>query len=96
MCIYANHAGLNMLETTIDNLQRITVYSVLDGSNNVRLDVVLPIIMQEGYAILPPGYCRSQMNRRVSYEQAMVWAVQAPDGGSVHCLALAFINWSFI
>ncbi|KAL3819973.1 hypothetical protein ACJIZ3_005878 [Penstemon smallii] len=96
MCIYANHAGLTMLETTIDNLQSITVDSLLDGSNNVSLDVVPPTIMQQGYAILPPGYCLSLMNRCVSYEQAVVWAVQAPDGGSIHCLALAFINWSFI
>ncbi|KAK4482064.1 hypothetical protein RD792_011586 [Penstemon davidsonii] len=96
MCIYANHAGLNMLETTTDNLQSVNVDSLLDGFNNVSLDVVLPTIMQQGYAILPPGYCLSLMNRCVSYEQAVVWVVQAPDGGSVHCLALAFINWSFI
>ncbi|KAI3470468.1 hypothetical protein Pfo_027131 [Paulownia fortunei] len=93
VCLYANQAGLNMLETTPDNLQTLTVDRVLGG--NLSLLSVLPTIMQQGYAILPPGHCISVMNRCVSYEQVVVWRVQAPDG-SPHCLALAFINWSFI
>ncbi|KAK4403883.1 Homeobox-leucine zipper protein REVOLUTA [Sesamum angolense] len=48
-----------------------------------------------GYAILPPGNCLSVTNRCVSYAQAVVWKVLAPDG-SVHCLALALIDWSFV
>ncbi|KAL0358663.1 UNVERIFIED_CONTAM: Homeobox-leucine zipper protein REVOLUTA [Sesamum angustifolium] len=95
VCLYANHAALNMLETTLDNLQMLTVDRILDGSNNISLLSVVPTIMQQGYAILPPGNCLSVTNRCVSYAQAVVWKVLAPDG-SVHCLALALIDWSFV
>ncbi|KAL0382667.1 UNVERIFIED_CONTAM: Homeobox-leucine zipper protein REVOLUTA [Sesamum calycinum] len=95
VCLYANQAALNMLETTLDNLQMLTVDRILDGSNNISLLSVVPTIMQQGYAILPPGNCLSVTNRCVSYAQAVVWKVLAPDG-SVHCLALALIDWSFV
>ncbi|XP_011076981.1 homeobox-leucine zipper protein REVOLUTA-like isoform X2 [Sesamum indicum] len=94
VCLYANQAGLDLLETTANNLLSLTVDRILGGSNNFSLSSILPTIMQQGYAILPPGYCISEMNRRVSYEQAVVWQVQGSDG-SVPCLALAFMNWSF-
>ncbi|KAL0298698.1 UNVERIFIED_CONTAM: Homeobox-leucine zipper protein REVOLUTA [Sesamum radiatum] len=94
VCLYANQAGLDLLETTASNVLSLTVDRVLGGSNNFSLSSILPTIMQQGYAILPPGYCISEMNRRVSYEQAVVWQVQGSDG-SVPCLALAFLNWSF-
>ncbi|XP_011084331.1 homeobox-leucine zipper protein REVOLUTA-like isoform X2 [Sesamum indicum] len=94
-CLYANQAALNMLETTLDNLHMLTVERILDGSNNLSLFSVFPTIMQQGYAILPPGNCLSVTNRCVSYAQAVVWKVLAPDG-SVHCLALALIDWSFV
>ncbi|KAL0322338.1 UNVERIFIED_CONTAM: Homeobox-leucine zipper protein REVOLUTA [Sesamum calycinum] len=93
VCLYANQAGLDLLETTASNVLSLTVDRVLGGSNNFSLSSILPTIMQ-GYAILPPGYCISEMNRRVSYEQAVVWQVQGSDG-SVPCLALGFLNWSF-
>ncbi|KAL0303156.1 UNVERIFIED_CONTAM: Homeobox-leucine zipper protein REVOLUTA [Sesamum radiatum] len=94
VCLYANQAGLDLLETTANNLLSLTVDRVLGGSNNFSLSSILPTIMQQGYAILPPGCCISEMNRQVSYEQAVVWRVQGSDG-SVPCLALAFMNWSF-
>ncbi|KAL0402243.1 UNVERIFIED_CONTAM: Homeobox-leucine zipper protein REVOLUTA [Sesamum latifolium] len=94
VCLYANQAGLDLLETTASNLLSLTVDRILGGSNNFSLSSILPTIMQQGYAILPPGYCISEMNRQVSYEQAVVWQVRGSDG-SVPCLALAFMNWSF-
>ncbi|KAK4436003.1 Homeobox-leucine zipper protein REVOLUTA [Sesamum alatum] len=95
VCLYANQAALNMLETTLDNLHMLTVDRILDGSNNLSLLSVLPTIMHQGYAILPPGNCLSVTNRCVSYAQAVVWKVLALDG-SVHCLALALIDWSCV
>ncbi|KAK4430906.1 Homeobox-leucine zipper protein REVOLUTA [Sesamum alatum] len=91
-CLYANQAGLDMLETTTNNLLSLTVDRILGGGSN--MSSILPTITQQGYAILPPGYCISEMNRWVSYEQAVVWQVHGSDG-SVPCLALVFMNWSF-
>ncbi|KAL9165396.1 hypothetical protein ABFS82_06G168400 [Erythranthe guttata] len=95
VCLYSNQAGLTMLETHSDNLQNLTVDRVLGGSNNISLYSMLPTINQQGYAILPPGQCLSVMDRCVSYGQAVVWRVHAPDG-SIHCLAMAFVDWSSI
>ncbi|XP_057784620.1 homeobox-leucine zipper protein REVOLUTA-like isoform X2 [Salvia miltiorrhiza] len=94
VCIYANLAGLTMLETTPDNLQALSVDRILGSSYNLSLYSVLPTILQQGYAMLPPGYTLSVMNRGVSYGQAVVWQVQASDG-SVNGLGLAFIDWCF-
>ncbi|KAL2525840.1 Homeobox-leucine zipper protein REVOLUTA [Abeliophyllum distichum] len=93
ICLYANQTGLKMLETTPENLQTITVDKIFGDSNAVSLYSVIPTIMQQGYAILPPGHFLSVMNDCVPYEQAVVWRVNSPDA-SVHCLALAFTSWS--
>ncbi|KAH6801686.1 hypothetical protein C2S51_033132 [Perilla frutescens var. frutescens] len=94
VCIYANQAGLDMLETTPDNLQTLSVDRILGSSNNLSLYSVLPTITEQGYAMLPPGNTLSVMNRGVSYGQAVVWQVQAPDG-FVSSLGLAVIDWCF-
>ncbi|PIN01073.1 hypothetical protein CDL12_26423 [Handroanthus impetiginosus] len=95
MCLYANQAGLNMLETTTNSLVSLTVDKMLSGSTNVTLSSILPTIMQQGYTIIPPAFFLSEKSRCVTYEQGVVWHVQGPDG-SIHGLAFAFVNWSFI
>ncbi|CAK9165184.1 unnamed protein product [Ilex paraguariensis] len=94
--IFANQAGLDMLETTLVALQDITLDKIFDDSGHKGLFSEFAKIMQQGYAYLPGGICMSTMGRHVSYEQAIVWKVLAPEENTVHCLAFSFVNWSFV
>ncbi|GAB2275078.1 hypothetical protein Dimus_009847 [Dionaea muscipula] len=94
--IFANQAGLDMLETTLVALQDVTLDKIFDDSGRKALFSDFPNIMQQGFSCLPAGICMSTMGRHVSYEQAIVWKVFAADENSVHCLAFTFINWSFV
>ncbi|XP_057781805.1 homeobox-leucine zipper protein REVOLUTA-like [Salvia miltiorrhiza] len=95
--IFANQAGLDMLETTLVSLQDIALDKIFDDSGRKALFSEFAKIMQEGFASLPGGICTSTMGRHVSYEQAVVWKVfAAEENSSVHCLALSFVNWSFV
>ncbi|XP_075494855.1 homeobox-leucine zipper protein HOX9-like [Primulina tabacum] len=93
ICLYANQAAVDMLETGLHNLQTLALDQILDGSN-MSLYSMIPTITKQGYATLPPGCSLSTMNRRFSYERGVVWRVEELDG-SCHCFATAFINWSF-
>ncbi|GMH01417.1 hypothetical protein Nepgr_003256 [Nepenthes gracilis] len=92
---FANQAGLDMLETTLVALQDIMLDKVLDEAGQKILYSEFSKIMQQGFAYMPSGMCRSSMSRPVSYEQAIVWRV-VNDNEANHCLALMFINWSFV
>ncbi|TKY60131.1 Homeobox-leucine zipper protein HOX32 [Spatholobus suberectus] len=92
---FANQAGLDMLETTLVALQDIMLDKVLDEAGRKVLCIEFSKIMQQGFAYLPAGICVSSMNRPVSYEQAIAWKV-LDDDDSNHCLALVFMNWSFV
>ncbi|GAB2251118.1 hypothetical protein Droror1_Dr00017368 [Drosera rotundifolia] len=94
--IFANQAGLDMLETTLVALQDVTLDKVFDDSGRKALFAEFPKIMQQGFACLPAGICMSTMGRHVSFEQAIAWKVFDVDENSVHCLAFTFINWSFL
>ncbi|XP_021745941.1 homeobox-leucine zipper protein REVOLUTA-like [Chenopodium quinoa] len=94
--IFANQAGLDMLETTLVALQDVTLDKIFDESGRKSLCSDFPKIMQLGYACLPGGVCTSTMGRNVSYEQAIAWKVFAADETTVHCLAFTFVNWSFV
>ncbi|KZV14626.1 homeobox-leucine zipper protein REVOLUTA [Dorcoceras hygrometricum] len=91
MCLYANQAAVDMLETGLHNLQTFALDQILDVS---IMYSVIPTILEQGYAALPHRCCRSTMDRRISYEQGVAWRVEGLDG-SCHCFAAAFINWSF-
>ncbi|KAG8371319.1 hypothetical protein BUALT_Bualt13G0075300 [Buddleja alternifolia] len=93
--IFANQAGLDMLETTLVALQDITLDKIFDDSGRKALFSEFAKIMQEGIAYLPGGICMSTMGRHISYEQAIVWKVFAEEN-AVHCLAFSFVNWSFV
>ncbi|KAK6936050.1 Homeobox domain [Dillenia turbinata] len=94
--IFANQAGLDMLETTLVALQDITLDKIFDESGRKALCTDFAKVMQQGFAYLPSGICQSTMGRHVSYEQAVAWKVLAADENTVHCLAFTFINWSFV
>ncbi|KAE8728607.1 Homeobox-leucine zipper protein HOX32 [Hibiscus syriacus] len=89
---FANQAGLDMLETTLVALQDIRLDKILDEAGR---KILCSEIMQQGFGHLPGGICVSSMGRRVSYEQAIAWKVVDEDATN-HCLALIFINWSFV
>ncbi|OVA10133.1 Homeobox domain [Macleaya cordata] len=92
---FANQAGLDMLETTLVALQDITLDKIFDESGRKALCSDFAKLMEQGSAYLPAGLCVSTMGRHVSYEQVIAWKVLAEDN-TVHCLAFAFINWSFV
>ncbi|KAF2539151.1 hypothetical protein F2Q68_00022193 [Brassica cretica] len=104
--MFANQAGLDMLETTLVALQDITLEKIFDESGRKALCSDFAKLMQQGYACLPSGICLSTMGRHVTYEQAVAWKVFAPAASSsenndgndntLHCLAFSFVNWSFV
>ncbi|GMH07113.1 hypothetical protein Nepgr_008953 [Nepenthes gracilis] len=94
--IFANQAGLDMLETTLVTLQDVTLEKIFDESGQKLLYADFPKIMQQGFAWLPAGICMSTTGRHASYEQAIAWKVFAADESNVHCLTFSFINWSFV
>ena len=51
--------------------------------------------MLQGFALVPAGIGMSTMGRHVSFEQAIAWKVLTEEN-TIHCLAFAFINWSFV
>ncbi|CAA2973088.1 homeobox-leucine zipper REVOLUTA [Olea europaea subsp. europaea] len=94
--IFANQAGLDMLETTLVALQDITLDKIFDDAGRKALFSEFAKIMQLGFAYLPGGICMSTMGRHISYEQAIVWKVFAAEENTLHCLAFSFVNWSFV
>ncbi|XP_006340193.1 homeobox-leucine zipper protein REVOLUTA [Solanum tuberosum] len=95
--IFANKAGLDMLETTLVALQDISLDKIFDEPGREVLLSEFAKIMEQGFACLPGGICMSTMGRHISYEQAIAWKVFASsEENAVHCLAFSFINWSFV
>ncbi|CAL5432111.1 unnamed protein product [Camellia sinensis] len=94
--VFANQAGLDMLETTLVALQDITLDKIFDESGRKVLYSDFAKIMQQGFSCLPAGICMSTMGRHISYEQAIAWKVLAAEENTVHCLAFSFVNWSFV
>nr|BAJ34255.1 unnamed protein product [Eutrema halophilum] len=99
--MFANQAGLDMLETTLVALQDITLEKIFDESGRKALCSDFAKLMQQGFACLPSGICLSTMGRHVTYEQAVAWKVFAAsednnDSSNLHCLAFSFVNWSFV
>ncbi|CAL0304075.1 unnamed protein product [Lupinus luteus] len=94
--IFANQAGLDMLETSLVALQDITLDKIFDESGRKTLYAGFAKLMEQGFAYLPAGICMSTMGRHVSFEQAIAWKVLNAEDNTVHCLAFSFINWSFV
>ncbi|KAK9142061.1 hypothetical protein Syun_011461 [Stephania yunnanensis] len=92
---FANQAGLDMLETTLVNLQEITLEKIFDDHGRKTLCSEFPQIMQQGFACLQGGICLSSMGRPVSYERAVAWKVLNEED-IAHCICFMFVNWSFV
>ncbi|KAK9102329.1 hypothetical protein Sjap_019583 [Stephania japonica] len=92
---FANQAGLDMLETTLVNLQEITLEKIFDDHGRKTLCSEFPQIMQQGFACLQGGICLSSMGRPVSYERAVAWKVLNEEDVA-HCICFMFVNWSFV
>ncbi|KAF2908803.1 hypothetical protein DAI22_12g209700 [Oryza sativa Japonica Group] len=95
MFTFANNAGLDILETTLVNLQDISLEMILDDEGRKALCLEFPKIMQQGFTYLPGGVCKSSMGRQASYEQAVAWKVLSDDDAP-HCLAFMLVNWTFM
>uniref|UniRef100_A0A0E0FEF6 Homeobox domain-containing protein n=1 Tax=Oryza meridionalis TaxID=40149 RepID=A0A0E0FEF6_9ORYZ len=95
MFTFANNAGLDILETTLVNLQDISLEMILDDEGRKALCSEFPKIMQQGFTYLPGGVCKSSMGRQASYEQAVAWKVLSDDDAP-HCLAFMLVNWTFM
>uniref|UniRef100_A0ACD5ZY60 Uncharacterized protein n=1 Tax=Avena sativa TaxID=4498 RepID=A0ACD5ZY60_AVESA len=97
MFTFGNNAALDMLETTLVNLQDISLEAILDEEGRKALCTEFAKVMQQGFAYLPGGVCKSSMGRQASYEQAVAWKVLSDDvSGAPHCLAFMFVNWTFL
>ncbi|XP_022969629.1 homeobox-leucine zipper protein REVOLUTA-like [Cucurbita maxima] len=94
--MFANQAGLDMLETTLVALQDITLDKILGDSAHKAFSADFSNLMHQGFAYIPAGICISTMGRHASFEQAIAWKVLAEDESTVHCLAFSFVNWSFL
>ncbi|XP_078436919.1 homeobox-leucine zipper family protein / lipid-binding START domain-containing protein isoform X2 [Wolffia australiana] len=95
-CIFANQAGLDMLETTLVALQDITLDRILDDATQKTLYSQFPKIMQQGFAHLRGGVCTSSMGRPASFDQAVAWRVADDTDDVNQYLAFVFTNWSFV
>nr|CAD1842206.1 unnamed protein product [Ananas comosus var. bracteatus] len=93
--MFANQAGLDMLETTSVALQEITPEQIFDDNGKKTLCNEFPQIIQKGFACVQGGLCVSSMGRPVSYEKAVAWKV-LNDEDDTHCICFMFVNWSFI
>ncbi|XP_047047991.1 homeobox-leucine zipper protein HOX33-like [Lolium rigidum] len=97
MFTFGNNAALDMLETTLVNLQDISLEAILDEEGRKALCSEFAKVMQQGFAYLPGGVCKSSMGRQASYDQAVAWKVLSDDvSGAPHCLAFMFVNWTFL
>ncbi|KAL7228683.1 hypothetical protein ACSBR2_007397 [Camellia fascicularis] len=95
ICLFANGAALDMLETTLVALQDTTLHQIFDMPGPEALSSIIPKIMHQGFVLLSNVTCVSLRGRHVSYEKAIAWKV-CDEGGAVYCLAFAFTNGSFL
>nr|QOQ51176.1 class III HD-Zip protein [Ginkgo biloba] len=92
--IFANEAGLDMLETTSGALQELRWEQTLDEAERKNAYSEITKVMQQGFAYLPAGIRLSSLGRPVAYERAIAWNILY-DNESMACVAFMFINWSF-
>nr|DAA05779.1 TPA_inf: class III HD-Zip protein HDZ33 [Selaginella moellendorffii] len=83
--VIANQAGLQMLETKIEELQTVS----WERTIGYGLDSELAKLLREENGELPEGIAQTSKGKRVCYERGLVWRVDEQH------LALMFVNWSF-
>ncbi|EFJ29546.1 hypothetical protein SELMODRAFT_146209 [Selaginella moellendorffii] len=93
--VFANRAGLEMLETTWSELHGIPWDKTLDDNARKASAAEFSQIIQQGYACLPPGIKLSSKGRPAAYDRAVAWKV-VDEEDNAQCVAYMFINWSFL
>nr|AWD38909.1 class III homeodomain-leucine zipper protein [Ceratopteris pteridoides] len=93
--IFANHAALEMLETTAGSLRELSLEQMFN-SNCKKTDYSQPppFLQKDEYACLPSGICQSSTGRPVTFEHATGWKVVTNDLNA-QIAAFMFCNWSF-
>nr|AIV98134.1 class III HD-Zip protein HDZ1 [Cunninghamia lanceolata] len=93
--VFANQAGLHMLEITEDSLPGLPWEKTIPESEKEIAYKDLFQVLHQGYAYIPAGVRVSSKGRAVAFERAVAWDVL--DGNSnTDFVAIMFMNWSFL
>lgn len=93
--VFANQAGLDMLETTAASLPGLPwLKTVPENEKQAAYKDLLQVLQQE-YSYMPAGIRISSNGRPVAYERAMAWNVLDSDN-SICVVTVMFMNWSFL
>ncbi|KAJ7297112.1 hypothetical protein O6H91_Y079400 [Diphasiastrum complanatum] len=93
--IFANRAGLEMLETTWGDLNGLPWEKTFDENGRKTAYTDFTQVIQQGFAYLPGGIRLSSLGRPAAYERAIAWKV-LDDDEATQCIAFLFLNWSFL
>ncbi|XP_042409143.1 homeobox-leucine zipper protein ATHB-15-like isoform X2 [Zingiber officinale] len=92
---FANKAGLEMLQTTLVDLQNTTLESIFMEEGRKAICREFPHTIQQGFVCLQGGLCVSSNGRSISYEKVIAWKV-LDEGGNAQCTCFMFVNWCHI
>nr|AWD38912.1 class III homeodomain-leucine zipper protein [Ceratopteris pteridoides] len=90
--IFANQSGLDMLETSSNELQTLDWQKMLDENERKSFCTELDEVLQRGFAYLPRGVRISATGRVATFERGVAWKVHSE---MPECLAYMFVKWSF-
>lgn len=93
--LFANQAGLEMLETTAVGLSDIQWEKLYDEEGTKTAYAAFSQVMQQGYAYLPSGILMSSTGRPARYERAVAWKV-VDEKDNLQCIALMHMQWAFV
>nr|ANH56717.1 class III homeodomain-leucine zipper protein [Spirogyra pratensis] len=93
--VFANKAGLDMLEVGSGGLSEIPWEKTMDEVGKKAILGAFTTVMSQGYAQLSYGLRISKTGRPVCYDSAIVWKVMDADD-NLQCIAISHSGWSFI
>nr|ABD75301.1 class III homeodomain-leucine zipper protein C3HDZ2 [Selaginella kraussiana] len=93
--IFANRAGLEMLDTTWNDLHGLPWDKTLDDNGRKSSASDFAQIIQQGFAELPAGIRISSKGRPAAYERVIAWKV-LDEENNAQFIAYMFMNWSFL
>ncbi|EFJ14784.1 hypothetical protein SELMODRAFT_180804 [Selaginella moellendorffii] len=93
--IFANRAGLEMMETTWRDLHSLPYERTFDATGRETAYSDFAQVIHQGYAYLHGGIRLSSKGHPVTYDRAMAWKV-FDDDGAVVCIAFMFTDWSIV
>nr|ANH56716.1 class III homeodomain-leucine zipper protein [Nitella mirabilis] len=91
--IFANRAGLEMLETTLNGLSDLPCEKILNDDMRKSIFDAFSDAVRSGYCYLPPGVWASTSGKAVGYERAVAWKVVDSDG-QLQCVAISFVHYA--